>query len=88
MAQNPLKSVNNYLNTNIYYYLETSGGQSSNLCLNVLYQCYLDICGSLRLLFSYMLFYFKNIDNFKWALTFSECSNGWPVATIFMHAAK
>jgi hypothetical protein len=27
----PLKNVNNYLNTNIYSSLETSGGQSSNL---------------------------------------------------------
>ncbi len=30
-----LKSVNNYLNTNIYSSLETSGVQSSNLYLNV-----------------------------------------------------
>jgi hypothetical protein len=29
------KNVNNYLNTNIYSYLETSGSQSSNLYLNV-----------------------------------------------------
>ncbi len=29
------KNVNNHLNTNIYFYLETSGGQSSNLYLNV-----------------------------------------------------
>ncbi len=29
------KNVNNGLNTNIYSYLETSGGQSSNLYLNV-----------------------------------------------------
>jgi hypothetical protein len=27
--------ANNYLNTNIYSYLETSGGQSFNLYLNV-----------------------------------------------------
>jgi hypothetical protein len=32
-----LKNVNNYLNTKIYYYLETSGGQSSNLYLNVVH---------------------------------------------------
>jgi hypothetical protein len=51
MAQNPLKSVNNYLSNNFYSYIETSGGQSSNLYLNVLNQGYLDICGSLRLLF-------------------------------------
>jgi hypothetical protein len=31
---NTLKTVNSYLNTNIYTYLETSGGQSSNLYLN------------------------------------------------------
>jgi len=30
-----LKNVNNCLNTNIYSYLETSGGQSFNLYLNV-----------------------------------------------------
>ena len=30
-----LKNVNNCLNTKIYSYLETSGGQSSNLYLNV-----------------------------------------------------
>ncbi len=29
------KNVNNCLNTNIYSYLETSGGQSSNVYLNV-----------------------------------------------------
>jgi len=29
------KNVNNYLNTNIYSYLETSGGQSTNLFINV-----------------------------------------------------
>jgi hypothetical protein len=31
MEQCTLKNVNNYLNSNIYSYLETSGGQSSNL---------------------------------------------------------
>ncbi len=31
------KIVNNYLNTNIYSYLETSGSQSSNLYLNVVH---------------------------------------------------
>jgi hypothetical protein len=35
MEQRTLKNVNNYLNTNIDCYLETSGGQSSNLYLNV-----------------------------------------------------
>jgi len=36
MEQSTLKNLNNYLNTNIYSYLETSGGQSSNLYLIVL----------------------------------------------------
>ncbi len=31
------KNVNNCLNTNIYSYLETSSGQSSNLFLNVVH---------------------------------------------------
>ncbi len=35
MEQHALKNENNYLNTNIYSYLETSGGQSSDLYLNV-----------------------------------------------------
>jgi hypothetical protein len=37
MEQCTLKNVNNYLNTNIYSFLETSGGQSFNLCLNVVH---------------------------------------------------
>jgi len=60
------KNVNNCLYTNIYSYLESSGGQSSNLYLNVgsffQHQCKLDICGNLRQLFCcigayYVLFY-------------------------------
>ncbi len=35
MEQHTLKNANNYLNTNIYFYLETSRGQSSNLYLNI-----------------------------------------------------
>jgi hypothetical protein len=35
MEQRLLKIVTNSLNTNIYSYFETSGGQSSNLYLNV-----------------------------------------------------
>ncbi len=35
--QHALKSVNTCLNTNICSYLETSGGQSSNLNLNVVH---------------------------------------------------
>jgi hypothetical protein len=37
MEQHAFKNVNNWLNTNIYSYLETSGGQSSNLYLNVVH---------------------------------------------------
>jgi len=37
MEQRTIKNVNNHLNINIYYYLETSGGQSSNLYLNVVH---------------------------------------------------
>ncbi len=37
MEECALKNVNSCLNTNIYSYLETSGGQSSNLYLNVVY---------------------------------------------------
>ena len=35
MEQHALKNVKNCMNTNIYSYLETSGGQISNLYLNV-----------------------------------------------------
>jgi len=35
MGQPTFKNVNNYLNANIYSYLETSGGLISNLFLNV-----------------------------------------------------
>ncbi len=37
MEQRALKIVNNCLNSNIYSYLDTSGGQSSNLRLNVVH---------------------------------------------------
>jgi hypothetical protein len=37
MEQHTLRNVNNYLNTNIYSYLETSGGQSSNLYIKVVH---------------------------------------------------
>jgi hypothetical protein len=37
MEQRALKIVSNCLNTNIYSYLETSGGQSYNLYLNVVH---------------------------------------------------
>ena len=37
LEQHALKKVNNCLNANIYSYLETTGGQSSNLYLNVVH---------------------------------------------------
>ncbi len=37
MEQRTLKNVNIYLYTNIYSYLETSGGQSSNQYLNIVH---------------------------------------------------
>ncbi len=37
MEQRALKNVSNCSNTNIYSYIETQGGQSSNLCLNVVH---------------------------------------------------
>ncbi len=37
MEQHAFKNVNNCLNTNIYSYLETSGGQSSNPYLNAVH---------------------------------------------------
>ncbi len=37
LEQHALKNVNNCMNTNIYSYSETSGGQSSNPYLNVVH---------------------------------------------------
>ncbi len=37
MEHHALKYVNNCLNTNIYSYLEKSGGQSSNIYKNVVH---------------------------------------------------
>ncbi len=37
MEQRAYKNVNNCLNTSIYSYLETSGGQSSNPYLNAVH---------------------------------------------------
>ncbi len=37
MEEHALKNVNNCLNANIYSYLETSGGHSSNLYLNAVH---------------------------------------------------
>ncbi len=75
MEKHTLKNVNNHhLNINIYTYLEISGGKSCNLYLNVVHffqhQCCLDICGSLRLLFSsigvyYALFHYANAQDLQ-----------------------
>ncbi len=37
MEEYALKNVSNFMNTNIYFYLETAGGQSSNPYLNVVH---------------------------------------------------
>jgi hypothetical protein len=37
MEQHALENVSNCLNNNIYYYLETSGGQSFNQYLNAIH---------------------------------------------------
>jgi hypothetical protein len=37
VTTNALENVNNCMNTNIYSYLDTSGGQSSNPYLNVVH---------------------------------------------------
>jgi hypothetical protein len=54
MEQHAFKNENNCLDTNIYSYLETSGGQNSNLYLNFVhfFNSLLDICGSSRQLFA------------------------------------
>jgi hypothetical protein len=58
MEQHAFKNVNNCLNTNIYPFLETSGGQNSNPYLKDVHffqhQSSKEICGSLRQLFSYI----------------------------------
>jgi len=43
MVQRTLKNVNNCLNINICSYLETPGGQSYNLCLNVVHFFYISV---------------------------------------------
>jgi len=37
MEELGLKNLNNHLTTNIYSYLETSGGQNSNIYLNIVH---------------------------------------------------
>ncbi len=41
--QHALKIVDNFLNSNIYSYLEPSGGQSANLYLNVVHFFYTSV---------------------------------------------
>ncbi len=43
MEERALKNENNYLITNIYSYLKTSGGQSSSLYLNVVHFFYASV---------------------------------------------
>jgi len=56
MEQSALKIINNHYNIKIYFYIETPGGKSFNLCLNYDYLFQhlikLDIYGSLRQSFS------------------------------------
>ncbi len=75
MEKLALKKCKQCLNTNIYSCLETSGGQNSNLYLNVIHffqhMCELDICGSLKLLFScigvlYTVFYCLNTNIYSY----------------------
>ncbi len=65
-------------NTIIYSYIKTSGGQSSNLSLNVVHffnaSVHLDFCGSLRQLFScigfkYVLIYSLNTSIYSYLET-------------------
>ncbi len=44
MEQHALKNLINYMNSNIYSYLETSGGQSSNLYLIVVHLVNTNVC--------------------------------------------
>ncbi len=48
MEHRALKSVNSCLNTNIYSYLETSGGQSYNIYLNVVHFSTLELIRQLK----------------------------------------
>ncbi len=82
------KNVNSCWNTNISFYLETSGGQRSNLYLNVVHffqhQCLLDICGSFRELFScigvwYILFYWALIWIFRIGNCCSYLLKNWVI---------
>ncbi len=70
MEHHTLKNVRHCLNNNIYSYLETSGGQSSNLYLNTVpffnTSVKLDICGNLRMFFPILVpnmqFMHRSID--------------------------
>ncbi len=76
MEQSTLKNININLSTNIYSYLETSGGQSSDLYLKVAHFLtpVLDICGSLRLLFSCIGVYYAL---FHWIMILNKSSNAY-----------
>ncbi len=52
MEERAFKNVNKYLNDNIYSYLETSGGQSYKMYLNVVLFFYVSVNCSFRLLLS------------------------------------
>ena len=84
MEQHALRNVNNCLNTNIYSYLESPDGQSSNLYLNVVnffntwVQCF-------------KTFYVRNLRFFliSWSVCpwqaflakSSVCKQGWSLAS-------
>jgi hypothetical protein len=74
MEQHTLKNINSCWTTKITSYVETSGGQISNLYRYVVHffqhQCSVDIYASLRQFFStigvyYMLFYNIKVFNLK-----------------------
>ncbi len=68
MEEHVLKNVNSGWNIKISFYLETSGGQNSNMYSNVVHfltPLLMDICGSLKRLFSnigllYEVFYYNS----------------------------
>ncbi len=98
MEQLTFKNVNNCLNTSIYSYLLTSGGQSSNLFINVIHffntSVKLDICGNSRQLFScigvyYTLFHYLGIlyalQHTIWQLNHRDRTRVQMPAKIFPH---
>ncbi len=61
MEPHAWKNVNNCLNANIYFYLKTSGGQSSNLYLNIVH--------FLTPVLFRLLWQFKTVVFMHWCLT-------------------